>query len=114
MPSSVPAQSTPPVTGDSAIAVRLWPLLVTPWPGGVRRRGRAAPAAVVLEAAVDAVRGPHVHRDAVELADREPPAGGERLAPVLRHVQPAVVPEDQVVRVLRVDPQGVVVAVHAS
>src|SRR5439155_1223399 len=102
-PSSVPAHSTPAFTGDSASDRMLCPLLLT---------GRPAAAAVVLEAAVDAVRRPHVHRDAVELAEGEAALRRERLRPVLRDVQPAVAAEDQVVRVLRVDPQSVVVGVH--
>ena len=73
---------------------------------------RPAPRAVVLRAAADVVRHGHVERDVVVLADRElvhriPVAAR---VPRLRHA--AVVADDDVRRVLRVDPHRVMVDVH--
>ena len=79
----------------------------------IPRAARAAPHAVVLEPAADLVgRERAVHDHGVELADRNrhvPP----RPARVVGHVRSAVVAEDAVPRVVRVEPQGVMVAVHA-
>src|SRR5207248_45588 len=75
----------------------------------------AAPAAVVLQAAVDVVGLAHVHADRVELGDGQ--AAADRL-PVLAlgpgDEQAAVVPQQQVLGVLGVDPQGVVVGVPGA
>ena len=69
---------------------------------------------VVLQSAVHVVRVGHVQVHVVELADgkvgQEAPVG----AHVPRGVQAAVVPQDHVARVSGVDPQVVVVHVHAG
>ena len=55
------------------------------------RRARAAPAAVVLQAAADVVRLPHVGADCVELADRQRVHVLPRVRLVVADVEPAVV-----------------------
>ncbi len=85
-------------------------ILSRPW---LRSTGRAE-AAVVLHRAVDLERRPHIVGDVEELAD------GDSVLPVapvpalvVGHGDALVEALDQVVRVLRVDPQGVVVAARA-
>src|SRR5262249_29868432 len=72
-----------------------------------------APAAVVLEAAVDAVRRTGVHGNVVELPQgqviQELPVG----APVVADVDAAVSAEHEVPAVPRVDPQVVQVGMHS-
>src|SRR5438046_7276733 len=75
---------------------------------------RPAPRVVVLQAAAQHVGSVVVRRHHVELPDRkvvqEPPA----LGAVLRDVHPAVVPLDHAVGVLGIDPQRMMVYVHAA
>ena len=75
---------------------------------------RATPAAVVLQAAVDEVRVPGSDLDVVELTDGDVAVVVPGLHPVPGHVDPAVVAEDHVLPVRRVDPQGVVVHVDLA
>ena len=78
------------------------------------RRARAEPRVVVLHAAVDEIRRPHVHADGVKLSDGEVVDLRERLALVPSLVQAAVRAKEEVVRVPRVDPHGVEVALGAD
>ena len=72
---------------------------------------RADPDAVVLEPAVDVVRGGVVDLDGVELADGRGVQLRPRRAAVVAHVEAAVVPRDHVARARGVEPQRVVVDV---
>src|SRR5262245_10971287 len=76
------------------------------------RLTRAAPTAVILQAAANVVRLSHVHGDRVELRRRnvvdELPSRGL----VVADIQTAVVADNQVVSVIRIDPQRVVIAVR--
>ena len=82
-------------------------------PFGAAHAARAAPAAVVLQAAADDVRLPHVGADLVELPDR-----AERvdelpgLGLVVGDVEAAVVADHHVVVIARIDPDGVMIAVR--
>ncbi len=79
--------------------------------GGAPHRAWTAPRAVVLQAAADVVGLPHVHADRVELAERREADLFPRLALVVADVEAAVVADDEVLIVARVDPERVVVAV---
>ena len=76
------------------------------------RRARSAPAAVVLQAAADVVRLPHVGADRVELPDRHGVHVLPGVTAVVGDVETAVVAEHQVIAVLRIDPDRVMVAVR--
>ena len=80
-------------------------------PFGAARRARAAPAAVVLQADVDVVRTAHVGADPVGERGRHRVDEVPRPALVPADVEPAVVADQQVLRVLRVDPDRVLVDV---
>ena len=67
---------------------------------------------VVLHAAVDPVGVPVVHRDPVELADRQVVDAPEGEAAVVGLVQTRVAGEVEVFGIGRVDPHGVMVGVH--
>ena len=73
---------------------------------------RAAPGAVVLQASVHLVVATGVDGDVVELSDRHVVVVIPRLHPVPGDVDPAVVAEDHVPAVFRVDPQRVVIDMH--
>src|SRR5205814_9034094 len=74
----------------------------------------ADPGRIVLQAAVDLVGVLVVGADVIELADRKvvrlPPAIGA----VVAVPQPAVVAADEILRIVRVDPYVVPVAVRAA
>ena len=70
---------------------------------------RPAPAAVVLQADVDVVRPAHVGADPVRKRCGHRVDEVPRPALVPRDVQPAVVADDQMLRVLRIDPQRVLI-----
>ncbi len=78
------------------------------------RRGRPHPRVVVLHAAVDVVRVAHVDADGVELADRQVVDADVGLAAVPRFVETAVAGEIEVLGVVRIDPEGVEIAVYAD
>ena len=73
-----------------------------------------APGAVVLQSGADVVGPPHVHRRVVGLSDRPAPERLPGLAPVVAHVDRAVVADDQVIAVVGVDPEGVLVDVPVA
>ena len=77
-----------------------------------RPRARSGPGAVVLQTAEDVVRHPRVHRDVVELPDRDVLARPPRVAAIERHVNAAVGAEHHELGVLGVDPERVHVAVE--
>src|SRR5262249_15558014 len=79
-----------------------------------RRERPAAPRAVVLQAAEDAVVRPRVDRDVVELAECLEVVMVPVLAAVIANVKPAVGTNDDVPAVARVNPQSVVIAVDPA
>src|SRR5438067_2175123 len=106
LPSSVPTQMVFASRGDSLITVMVvWAAAV----GGV-----AHPGTVVLQPAVDVVGVRSVESHVIELRDRKvlllpPPVPAVEGLP-----EPAVVAADDVLRILRVDPEIVPVAVRSS
>ena len=74
-------------------------------------RARAAPAAVVLQPAADVVRLPHVGADCVELAERHRFMSSHVVALVVADIEAAIVADDKMLAVARIDPDRVVVAV---
>src|SRR5207237_4824619 len=96
---------------EAVAAVEVLPALVG---DAARIRRVARPGAVVLEAAVHLVRVLCVHAHVVELRDgkvvRLPPAA----AAVVGHPEAAVVAAEDVLRVRRVDPEIVPVAVRPA
>ena len=90
-------QRRPVVVGDAGRAAHL---------------ARPAPAVVVLHAAADVVRRRHVVAHVVEEPDRKIGQEVPRLRHVVRHGQAAVVADEDVVRVRRVDPDRVVIRVR--
>ena len=79
---------------------------------GDRRAARDAHRGVVLLAAVDPVRRAHVRGHVVELRGRLVVHAAPALATVERHHAATVVALDHAVRVIRIDPEIVVVAVR--
>ena len=73
---------------------------------------RAAPRAIVLRAGADVVRDRHVVTDFVELGDRQVLHLHVVAALVERDGDAAVIGEGKALRVVRVDPQPVIVHVH--
>src|SRR4026208_1242045 len=71
-----------------------------------------APAAVVLQPAAHEIRLPHIGADRVKLSDRDGVHVLPRLCLVVADVDAAVVADDQVIAVLRIDPDRVMVAVR--
>ena len=82
--------------------------------GGGAVVGWSAPSPVVLEPAVDAVRLSIVHLYGVKLSDLRAVAFDPVLSAVPTDVDAAVVAVDEVVGVVRVNPQMVVVDVHVG
>ena len=74
---------------------------------------RAHPGVVVLHAAVDPVGVPVIHRDPVELPDRQVVDAPESHTHVVGLVQSGVAGQVEVLGVARVDPHGVMVGVDA-
>ena len=83
-------------------------------PGAGARRARDAPVAVVLETAADRVRVLHVGVDFVELAHRQVVAKQPALAAIPRDGHTAVPSDDQMVRVVGVDPERVILGVYRA
>lgn len=81
-----------------------------PWPLSA---GRPAPVAVVLEAAAQVVRPLHVEVDVVELRERDGVGHLPVPAGVIADLPATVRSLEEVVRVGRVDPHRLVVAMHA-
>ena len=81
--------------------------------GALLAPARTAPRTVVLQAAAHAVRHAHVGRDVIELAQRD----GIRKVPVattiVRHADATVVAGDDALRIIGIDPHGVMVHVNA-
>src|SRR5204863_3451610 len=101
---------------------RLGPVAPTPTPcpaaaptsATTHAARRPAPRVVVLQAAAQHVRRVVVGRHHVELPDREVVQEPPALGAVLRDVHAAVVPLNYAVGVLGIDPQRVMVHVHAA
>src|SRR5207248_6756180 len=79
------------------------------WPP--QRAAGAAPAAVVLQAAVDAVRLACIHADVIELAKRQVAEMIPVVHAVVGDVEAAVGADDHVPAVARVDPKRVLIIV---
>src|SRR5690606_24693273 len=75
---------------------------------------RTDPTAVVLHAAADIVRRTHVVINMIKLRYRQIFHKSPGLSAVVRNIQTAVVALDDVVGILRVNPHGVVIGVHAA
>ena len=76
---------------------------------------RSAERVVVLSPAVDVVKGRRVvDVDVVELRQRQVLEEDPVRATIERAIQPAVVADEEVIRVPRIDPDDVVVDVHRS
>ena len=100
--------------GDVAVAAAgRDPVLVDRPAGAVQVDARPAPTAVILQAAENPVGLLRAQGDVVELADREMVQVVPVRAAVVGAIEPAVAADDHVAAVLRVDPEGVAVGVHA-
>ena len=80
--------------------------------GRAGRLARAAPGAVVLQAAAQVIRHLKVVRHVVELRERDVVEDVERPAGVVRDLEPAVVTEQDAVRIGGIDPHRLVIAVR--
>ncbi len=98
--------------GVEAVAVA--DVLPVPVLDAACRAGRPHPGPVVLEPAVDVVREAHVGAHLVELGDGQRSDHAPVPAPVVGDVDAAVGAEDELVRVLRIDPERVVIAVDGA
>ena len=78
------------------------------------RRARHAPVPVVLQSAADRVRVFEVGADLVELADRQVVAEEPRLPAVPRDRDAAVAADDQMIRIVRIDPERVIFGVDRA
>ena len=74
---------------------------------------RTAPRSIVLQATAHAVRHAHVGRDVVELAQRDGIREGPVSTTIVRHADATVVAGDDALRIIRVDPHGVMIHVNA-
>ena len=79
--------------------------------GAVAGGAGAAPGAVVLQTAVDAIRLAHIDGDGVELRDRKVLQVFPGLSFIVGVIEAAVATEDEVVRIAWIDPQGVIIDV---
>ncbi len=82
-------------------------------PDAGQAEARPAPAAVVLQAAVDAIRAPAVHGDVIELADGQVIEEVPVVHAIVGDIDAAVAAEDHVPAVAGIDPQGVLVRMGA-
>ena len=80
----------------------------------VSRAARACEAVVVLKATVHVIGVPHVETDCVVLRDGQVADEVHRFTAVVRDVHTAVVADDEVVGVRRVDPHRVIVDVSGA
>src|SRR5262249_48139755 len=78
------------------------------------RLARAVPTSVVLQTAANVIRFSHVSRDGVELRRRDVVDELPRRALVVTDIQSAVVADHQMGAVLRINPDGVMIAVRDS
>ena len=81
--------------------------------GRVKRVARAAPVAIILQAAADPVRVLVVDVDLIELRQRHVVDDVEVLTCVVRYLVAAVASAQDVAAVFRVDPEGLVVAMDS-
>ena len=101
------AQAVPVAVGDAVVLG-----LVQPGLGLDARGARAAPGLVVLEPAVDVVGLAHVHRQVVELADRQVVEEVPGRGMVVAEIHAAVAAGQHPVAVLGIDPHGVEVGMQ--
>src|SRR4030095_6803508 len=73
---------------------------------------RAAPTTIILQTAANVVRLSHVHGDRVEPRRRDVVNELPSRGLIVADIQTAVVADNQVVSVIRIDPQRVVIAVR--
>src|SRR5262249_2440908 len=108
-----PADAVPVGVGDAATATATATgAAATTAAAASARLARAAPTAVILQASANVVRLSHVHGDRVELRRRDVVDELPSRGLVVADIQTAVVPDDQVVGGIRIDPQRVVIAVR--
>ena len=74
--------------------------------------GRAPPGAVILQAAIDVVRVIVIDRNMVELGERHVAHKTPCFTAVMRYSQAAVVADDNVTGIVRVDPERMVIDVQ--
>src|SRR5690606_9627074 len=98
--------------GEEAVAPGEDEPILVPDAPGVQRGAGAAPGVVVLQAAVDIVWLLKIVSDLVDLGRVDALNGIPRFAAVPGDVDPPVVALNQVKRVGRVDPEGMVVGVR--
>src|SRR5262249_34909671 len=79
-------------------------------PGGARH----APMAVVLQAAANEEWILHVGADLVELADRQVVPEEPALAAIPRNRDASVAADDQMIRIIGIDPQGMILGMHGA
>ncbi len=77
-------------------------------------RARPSPCSVVLKAAIDEVRLAHIDRDRISLRQCDRVHEFPRRALIVSHIQSAVVADDHMIVVLRIDPDRVMIAVSYS
>ena len=80
----------------------------------VARGAGSAEGVRVLQPAVDVVRRRHVDADPVELGDRQVVHLVPGDAAIVGEIQPAIIAQDEVLRVLRIDPERVMIAMDAQ
>src|ERR1700687_1886005 len=98
--------------GPEAISViKVFPAAVT---DTARIRGIAYPRAVILQATEYVVGVLHVHADVIKLRDGKIVGLPPGVSAVVRIPNAAIVPGDQVIRVLRIDPYIMEITVRAA
>ncbi len=81
---------------------------------GIARPARAAPGAVVLQSAIDAVGRPCIEGNAIELGYGKIVDSGPFHALIARIIKAAIVAEDQMARIGGIDPQVVMIDMCAA
>src|SRR6266436_5610402 len=94
----------------SISAIKVFPAAIS---DTARIRGIAHPCAVILQAAEHVVGILHVHAHVIKLRDRQVVGLPPGVPAVVRIPNTAVVPGDQMIRVLRIDPHVMEIAVCA-
>ena len=78
------------------------------------QRARSAPGVVILQASADHIGTPHVGRNLVELADRDVVVIIPVEAAVVADIEAAVMADHHDARVLRIDPERVIIGMRAG
>ncbi len=96
---------------EPVAAVDINPIVVDD--AATRRESGPAPTAVVLQAAINLVVRPRIADDVVELAQGHEIMMVPMFAAIVGDVKSAVRADDHVASVARIDPQGMVIGMHA-